>query len=275
MELVPWHYGSPVTDAPHPECYTFEGRRLLWPEYRGGNTRMRFVRSYAIYGTFGLVSGFLTPHLSDGLRAVLPEWTIIEVPISLWLAGVAFGLALAAATACVLVFQPRQLLFIPYVLAGWFCAVQICLRIGADEPKAYAQSSTITEDFGSCEQLDRTEPLPAARTSDRECFEIVPAIARAEPGSLIRYWRSVSAYFVAGAVGALITALGIPIATRCFPAPRTYLAITLTGALVATVWFVIAGAIAALRADQNWYALFVPWQAAIALAIGRSIGPRT
>lgn len=235
---------------------------------------MRFVWPYAIYGTLGLVSGFLTPHLSDGLRAVLPEWTIVEVPISLWLAGVAFGLALAVATACVLVFQPRQLLIIPYVLAGWLCAVQICLWIAADEPRSYEQSSTIAEDAGSCVQLDRAEPLPAARTLDKECFEIAPAIGRAEPGSLNRYWRSVSAYFVAGAVGALITALGIPVATRCLLARRTYLTIALTGALVAAFWFVLASAIPALRADQYWYALFVPWQAAIAMTIGRSIGPR-
>lgn len=232
---------------------------------------MRFVW---FYGAFGVVSGFLTPHLSDGLRAVLPEWTIIEVPISLWLAGAAFGLALAAATACVLVFQPRQLLIIPYVLVGWFCAVQICVRIGADEPTSYPPPSTIAEDAGSCVQLDGTEPMPAARTSDQECFEIVPAIARAEDGSLNRYWRSVSAYFVAGAVGALITALGIPVATRRLLARRSYLAIALSGGLVAVIWFVLAGAITALRADQHWYALFVPWQAAIAMAIGRSIGPR-
>jgi hypothetical protein len=229
---------------------------------------MRFVWSYPIYGTLGLASGFLTPHLSDGLRAVLPEWTIIDVPISLWLSGVAFGLALAAATACVLVFQPRQLLIIPYALAGWFCAMQICLRIGADEPTSYAQPPTVAEDAGSCVQLDKAEPLPAARTSEQECFEIVPANARTEPGSLNRYWRSVGAYFVAGAVGALITALGIPVATRCLLTRRAYLAIALTGAVVAALWFVLACAIAALRADQYWYALFVPWQAAIAMAIG-------
>jgi hypothetical protein len=232
---------------------------------------MRFVWSYTIYGTFGLVSGFLTPHLSDGLRAILPDWTIIDAPISLWLSGVLFGLALAAATACVLVFQPRQLLIVPFVLAGWFCAVQICLRIGTDEPTSYAKSATIAEDAGSCMQLERAERLPAAPTSDQECFEILPAVARAEP--LNRYWRSVSAYFVAGAVGALITALGVPVATRCLLARRTYLVIALTGAVVAVVWFVFASAIPALRADQYWYALFVPWQAAIAMAIGRSIRP--
>jgi len=233
---------------------------------------MRFVWSYTIYGTFGLVSGFLTPHLSDGLRAILPDWTIIDAPISLLLSGVAFGLALAAATAaCVLVFQPRQLLIVPFVLAGWFCAVQICLRIGTDEPTSYAKSSPIAEDAGSCMQLERAEPVAAAPTSDQKCFEIVPAVARAEPVN--RYWRSISAYFAAGAVGALITALGVPVATGCLLARRTYLVIALTGAVVAAVWFVLASTIAALRADQYWYALFVPWQAAIAMVIGRSIGP--
>lgn len=234
---------------------------------------MRVVWSYAIYGLFGIVSGFLTPHLSDGLRAVLPEWTIVEMPISLWLSGIAFGLALAAAIGSLLVFQTRQLLIILYVLAGWFCAVQICVRVGVDEPKSYVQSSTVAEGAGSCVQLD-AGPSPTTRPSDQECFEIVPAIAPAEPGSLNRYWRSVGGYFAAGAAGALITALGIPVATRRLLAHRAYLAIAITGALVATAWFVLASAIAALRADQDWYALFVPWQAAVAMVIGRAIGPR-
>lgn len=235
---------------------------------------MRFVWCYVIYGTFGLVSGFLTPHLSDGFRAVLPEWTISGMPISLWLSGTAFGLALASAMGCVLVFQPRQLLIIPYALAGWFCAVQICLRIGADDPTSYTQLSTIAEHAGSCGQLGRAETLPAARTSDQECFEIVPALERTEPGFLNGYWRSFSAYLVAGAIGALITALGIPVATRRSLPRRTYLAVALIGALVAAVWFVLASTVAGLRADQYWYALFVPWQMAIAMTIGHSIGLR-
>ena len=198
----------------------------------------------------------------------------MDVPLSLWLSGFAFGLALASATAFVLVFQPRQLLIIPYALAGWFCAVQICVWMGAGEPRSYGQLPTINEDAGSCVQMDVAGPLSAARTSDQECFEIVPAQARTEPGSRNWFWQSVSAYFVAGSVGALITALGIPVATRRLPARRTYLAVALTGGLVAAVWFVLACAIAALRADQYWYALFVPWQMAIAMTIGRSIGPR-
>jgi hypothetical protein len=198
----------------------------------------------------------------------------MEVPLSLWLSGIAFGLALASATACVLVFQARQLLIIPYALAGWFCAVQTCLWMGAGEPRSYAQLPTITEDAGSCVQMDGAGPLSAARASDQECFEIVPALARTEPGSQNWFWQSVSAYFVAGAVGALITALGIPVATRRLPARRAYLVVALTGALIAAVWFILACAIAGLRADEYWYALFVPWQMAIAMTIGRSIGLR-
>jgi hypothetical protein len=232
---------------------------------------MHIVRSYAIYGTFGLISGFFTPHLSDGLRAIVPDWTIIDVPLALWLAGLAFGLALAAACAYVLALQPRQLLIIPYVLAGWFCAVQICLWLGADEPKSYVQPSTVAEDPGPCVQLDGTEPSQSAHAPDQECFEIVAASADAPGARANRYWRSIGTYFVAGAIGALITAFGIPVATRRMIARPSYLAITLTGALVAAAWFVLSGAIAALQADTNWYALFAPWQAAVGMAIGRSI----
>jgi len=232
---------------------------------------MLFVRSYAIYGTFGMVSGFLTPHLSDGLRAIVPDWTIIEVPLSLWLAGLAFGLALASAFTCFLVFRPRQLLIIPYVLAGWFCAVQICLWIGADEPKSFTQSATVANDAGPCLRIDGAEPSRAGTASDQECFEIVPASSNVQTVPLNQYWRSVGAYFVAGAVGAMITALGIPVATRRLLARPSYFVITLTGALVAAAWFLLAGAIAALQADQHWYALFAPWQTLVAIAIGRSI----
>jgi hypothetical protein len=229
---------------------------------------MHIVRPYAIYGAFGLVSGFLTPHLSDGFRAIVPDWTIIDVPLALWLAGLAFGIALAAACAHVLSLQPRQLLIIPYVLAGWFCAVQICLWLGADEP-SYVQPSTVAEEAGPCVRLDGTEPLQSAH--DQECFEIADASTEMHDAPWNRYWRSVGAYFVAGAIGALITAFGIPVATRRTLARPSYLAITLTGALVAAAWFVLAGAIAALQADTNWYALFAPWQAAVGIAIGRSI----
>ncbi|MBO0757966.1 MAG: hypothetical protein J2P54_19140, partial [Bradyrhizobiaceae bacterium] len=73
--------------------------------------------------------------------------------------------------------------------------------------------------------------------------------------------------FVAGGIGALITTLGIPLATRRRLARRSYLAITLTGALVAGVWGILSDAHA-----YYWYELFVPWQAFVAMAIGRSIG---
>jgi hypothetical protein len=240
----------------------------------GATANMHLVRSYAIYGAFGLVSGFLTPHLSDGLHAVVPDWTIIEVPLSLWLAGLAFALALAAACAYVLGFQPRQLLIIPYVLAGWFCAVQICLWLGADEPKSYVQPSTVAGDAVPCVPPNGVEPSQSAHAPDQECFEIEAASGDVQSLPWIRYWRSVGTYFVAGAIGAFITALGIPVATRRLLARSSYLAITLTGALVATAWFILAGAIATLQADANWYALFAPWQAAVALAIRRSLDGR-
>ncbi len=72
----------------------------------------------------------------------------------------------------------------------------------------------------------------------------------------------------AGAIGALVTALGVPIATaRGFPL-WFLLSTTVVGAVVATLFFAIASR---LGSAVNLTFLFVPWQALVAGAIGRSI----
>jgi hypothetical protein len=230
---------------------------------------MPVVRASAVCGVIGVVSGLLTPHLSDAFRVILPDWVIIDVPISMWLAGLAFGLALAAGFAWLLTFAPRQLLIIPFVLIGWFCAVQVCLWSGAREPKSYAQTSPESGHADHCARHDGVaETQPA---SDKECFELVPASADGETASDDRFWQSLAAYGAAGAIGAVITAFGIPLATRRNPTRSSYVATTLAGLVVAAGWFVLAGTIATLSADQHWYALFAPWQAAVAAVIGGSI----
>jgi hypothetical protein len=221
------------------------------------------LRPVVACGALGVVSGVLTPHLSDLFRAFLPDWTIVGVPLSMWLAGIAFGIALAAASAWLVRFQPRQLLFIPFVLLGWFAAVQICVSMGVDEPKPYAQT------------LPGGESAGCIRLSDQECIQLFPARAETEASRAGRYWHSLGAYVMAGAVGALITAVGIPFATGCRLSRPSLLAITLTGAAVAAAWFVLASSVAAMQADQYWYALFVPWQAAVAAVIGYSISGKT
>jgi hypothetical protein len=139
-------------------------------------------------------------------------------------AGVPFGVALAAATACVLGFQPRQLLIIPFVLVGWFSAFRSGVWVGLL--------------FGP------------------------------EVGLFL-------GLLVAGAIGALITALGISLATRRRLTRHSYYAIILTGALVAEAWFVTmigTDFCCAMPELLPFYALFSLWQALVALAIGRSIG---
>jgi hypothetical protein len=229
---------------------------------------MQAVRASAVCGIAGIVSGFLTPHLSEVFGAILPDWVIIDVPIGVWLAGLAFGLTLAAALAWCLGYAPRQLLIIPFVLAGWFCAVQVCLWSGAQEPKSYAQATNVDQ-ADHCVRLDSGGG--AERASDKECFQLVPAKADGDVAHPNRYWQSLAAWGASGTIGALITAFGIQMATRRNLARSSYVAITLTGAIVAAAWFVLAGTIAALSADQHWYALFAPWQAAVAAVVGRSI----
>src|SRR5262249_48797869 len=221
--------------------------------------------------------GFLTPHLSDLFRAVLPDWAIVDVPLSLWLSGLAFGVALAAASAWLVRSQARVLLFVPFVLVGWFAAVQICVSMGVDEPKNFARALIDGDTSGICNRLDGAEPSDAQRASQPECDQLFPTHAQLfpvpteEPGARqSRMWQSLGAYVIAGAVGALITAFGIPFATGGRLSRPTLIAIALAGAAVAAAWFLLTSNISVLQADEHWYALFVPWQAAVAALIGRA-----
>lgn len=62
---------------------------------------------------------FRLPHRADRLGALRGTGNY-RIPIKLWLAGVAFGLALVAASCVCARRSPRQLLIMPFVLAGWF-----------------------------------------------------------------------------------------------------------------------------------------------------------
>jgi hypothetical protein len=229
---------------------------------------MQAFRSTVIFAALGIISGFLTPNLSDTFRALLPDPNIVEMPFSLWLAGTAFGAALAGGLALVLGFRARQLLIVLFVLAGWFCAVQVTLRSGAGEPKSYASLSSDAEPVKICTQPDGSGDRGSGGATE-ECFQISSSSADQTPAA--KYWHSLGAYFAAGLVGALITAFGIPITTRRVVGWPSYAAIALTGGVVAAAWFVVAGALPAFRADDHWYALFVSWQAAVAIAVERSL----
>jgi hypothetical protein len=235
-----------------------------------GDGRMPVLRMSAVCGLIGIISGFLTPHISEALRDVLPDWAIIDVPISTWLAGLAFGLALTATLAWLLTFQPRQFLIIPFVLVGWFCAMQVCIWTGAQEPKAFAQTSAEADRADHCSRPDGDGRGGAAQAS-AQCVQLFPLATAGATADPNRYWQSLGAFAAAGTLGALITALGIPFATRRTLARPSYVTITLTGAIIAALWFVLAGTFAALAADHNWYALFAPWQAAVAVAVGWAV----
>lgn len=72
-----------------------------------------------------------------------------------------------------------------------------------------------------------------------------------------------SAHFISGVVGALITAIGIPIASRRKLAMIGFLGIKFTGG--------VAAALVGSPPAGNPYKIHIFWQAAVAAAIGRSI----
>ena len=87
-----------------------------------------------VYGGLGIVSGLLTWRLYKLLQTILNpmglNFSINYIEFALVLAGVAFSIALAAGFAYYFRFQLRQLAIVPFVLVGWFAAMQITVTFG-------------------------------------------------------------------------------------------------------------------------------------------------
>lgn len=209
-----------------------------------------------VFGGLGLISGFFTWRLKDVFKTVLEprglDVSINYVNLSLELAGLAFAAALACGFAYFLRFQPRQMVIIPFVLAGWFLAMQAVISFAPPTPiRPEAQQDK------PCPDSDETV----------ECLRL----------ALFRYkekektQKDSAVWATAGAVGAMITALGVPIATRRIFSISAVSTTTLAGAGVTVVWFAILSWTTPESADGSFTFLFMAWQPIVAAVIGRSI----
>jgi hypothetical protein len=219
-----------------------------------------------VYGGLGAVSGALTWPLMRLLSPILPfdKQKLLDVPVGMELAGVAFGAALVGAFAYFLRLRLRQWVIVLFVLAGWFVAIELILGSHAQIPRSWTQA----EQDQPC-----TEPAsqsPSDLEAAIECQSKRAARFEGRFNEVQNYWRSLALWLAAGSVGAMITALGVPPATRRSVPLFFFLAIPLAGGAIAAAWFAISGAFDS-SSDIVWYALFISWQGAVAAVIGRAI----
>ena len=151
------------------------------------------------------------------------------------------------------------------MLVGWFLAVQTCMYFDAGPSRAPV-SAAVEE---KCETLDLSDLTGALTRGQIDCLEIRAKRAEDKMSSGERYWRSMWAWSAAGAIGATLTAIGAPVATRRPLSLIGLLAAVSVGAAVAAGWFGVVGTV---FPDAPPGSLFVPWQAAVAAVIGRWIG---
>jgi hypothetical protein len=222
-----------------------------------------------VYGGVGIVSGLLTWPAYLGLSRVMElagatqnigavrlPLELFGVPVDLTLSGLVFGIALSAAFAYYFRFQVRQLAILAFVLAGWFAAMQVV--------QSFSTRNVTLDPDQRCAEMKYGDETTADASLANKCLQFWHG--RFQQTENLQ--QDLAVWFAAGAIGAFVTALGVPLATaRVFPL-LFVLSTTVAGAVVAVLFFAIASR---LGSAVNLAFLFVPWQALVAGAIGRSI----
>ena len=225
----------------------------------------------ALYAGMGLLSGLLTWPVSQALGAVrglnfgleIPGLAdplgVRGVPFNLFLSGMVFAVALAAAFAYYFRFKFRQLVIVPFVLASWFIALQVTISLG--------MTTVAHEKNQQCIQLQSGGETKLDPTVANECLNFWrDAYQQSE-----HFQQDLAVWLAAGAIGAFGSAVGVPVATRRIFSPLAFALTALAGGAVAVAFYAIASWTAPHQGDAIWYFLFAPWQAGVAAVIGRSI----
>jgi hypothetical protein len=197
------------------------------PEAQFRDTAIRYV--VLIFVVLSALSGLLTQPLAGWLEGLLPNWRVSpNVTLDLMMSGLPFAVALAAPLACVRHYDNRQLLIFPFVLVGWVLAI---------ETAVWFDSSRVN--FAAYIGMPNADALNEALHN------------------LIQFG-------LAGAVGAVLTALGALLAARRAVTVAPVMVATAAGAIIAAIW----AASVKKPADADWPYLFVFWQAIVGSIVG-------
>lgn len=220
-----------------------------------------------VFAGFGLASGLLTVPLLQILPD-LGESPIGRVPLTLWLGGILFAAALAAALSRQHRPQFRHLLIGIAVMLGWYIAIFVFLS--RDPPGESPLSDIFVSKVEIAEQCKQVASgqLTADAALEKSCLEIKLAETKSELWYTRSYFRQLISYGLSGTIGAFITVLGIPMATgRRYPIAGMA-ATTAVGLVAGSLYFVAISAVPLLKA-WDFHVLFISWQPAVAATIGR------
>jgi hypothetical protein len=219
----------------------------------------------ALYGGLGIASGLLTWPAYQALSTIegwvnsggpfQSQLELFGIPVSLLLSGLVFAISLCVAFAYYFRFKTRQLVILLFVLAGWFTAMQVVTR--------FSTHGVSLDQDPRCAEMKYGDDASVDAELANKCLQFWHG--RFEQTQNREQDLTVS--FIAGAIGAFLTAVGAPLATRRTLPIFFLLAITLVGAVVATLFNLVQY----WTPNLNLTFLFVPWQAFVAGAIGRSI----
>jgi TIR domain len=237
------------------------------------------------YGGLAIISGLLTwllfllldDYLSDiGIHFDFPRFDEIysrSATVSLLTQRLSLGEEISCLPFCVALiisfiyyfaFRWRQFVIIPFVFAGWFIAIQTVLSFGMNG----------NEVSGNPQCLDLNVMTENADSKDnaliRDCYEYLKS--RIIQSANVD--RDLFVWFIAGAVGAIATAIGALLATRRQLTIISIVIVVLVGALAALSWYGImywVSSLGSLSFLTFLVFLFVTWQPFVAAAIGRSL----
>lgn len=217
----------------------------------------------ALIGLAGLVSGVASPTIIELLGKALSKYgldiTFLGLSVSSWFFGILFASALVFSVSRFLYFRTSLLAIFVSVLVGWCSAVNFALSMTPELPNGSRIARSYIDQ--SCDEKSDDASNPSATI---ECLRRQLDQYRSIELSRANYIRSLGIWAAAGAIGAGITAMGIPLAMRRSFSLGPWLATTAVGATAPVLWFYIFYSINS-RGDNAIYAI---WQPLVAGAIG-------
>ncbi len=219
------------------------------------------ARRAALMGFAGLVSGVASPTLSELLGKMLLrahglDIAFLGLSVSGWAFGVFFAAALVIGISRSFYFRISLLALFVSVLIGWSSAVNFAVSMSPQFPNGSRIESVPLDQ--SCGEDTSNSPTVI------ECLRRKLDQYRSIETSRADFIRSLGAWAGAGAIGAGITAMGIPLAMRRSFSLGPWLATTAAGAMAPVAWFYLFSSINS-RGENALYAI---WQPLVAGVIG-------
>ena len=224
------------------------------------------VKQAAVFGIMGVVSGFSTWFLYQFLSNTMSYYglDITFIPdlngftLSLILSAIPLGIALLISFTYFYRMKMTYNMLILFVLIGWASATYVVL--------AHTSTQNLIAIDQQCQALNVEMEAKTAADLVGKCASDWRHNYEATNGAL----HDLMMWGLAGALGALAVAIGVPLATRRTFKAASFLLVTGLGVLIAAGWFVVVWRTGAGQNSATiiYTVLFVLWQGSVSAAVG-------